>query len=167
MNFYSDGTTIGVSLTIWGLLFIAYSFLEIYSIYKTRMLFIHKLLIYIRVKRNIKKTIPSWWKLNKIYLFQFFSVREKDPIPYMSFKSGINCKPKIKLKNKNEYTIVLPIDCIRSIDGLKIGTWLGVNIFGKIKDDSYLNSLNNYDKGLPKEVQKQYKRDSILEELGI
>lgn len=58
MEFYSDGTTVGVSLTIWGLLFFAYIIFEFYNLYKTRMLFIHKLFIYYKVKKEINKILP-------------------------------------------------------------------------------------------------------------
>lgn len=165
MEFYSDGTTIGVSLTIWGLLFGAYISFEIYNIVKTRMLFLHKLFLYFKIKRVLKKRIPKWWSVKDVYILQIFSVREYKSASYLSFKNGINLKPKIK--DKKEYTIVVPVDFFRNIDSTTKNSWVGVNMFGQIKDNNYLDSLNHFDKGLPENVLKKHKRDSILDELGI
>ena len=37
MEFYSDGTTMGVSLTLWGLLIFAYVAFETFNLLRTRV----------------------------------------------------------------------------------------------------------------------------------
>lgn len=167
MEFYSDGTTIGVSLTIWGLLFSAYISFEIHNLIKSRMFFLHKLFLYFKVKRALRKRIPKWWSVKDVYMLQIFSVRQKDSIPYMSYRSGISAKPKIINALRCTTSIVVPVDLHRNIDKTTINTWVGVNIFGTIKENTYLETLEKTDKGLPENVLKKHKRDSILDELGI
>ena len=165
MNFYSDGTTIGVSLTIWGLLFGAYISFEIHNLIKSRMLFLHKLFLYFKIKRALRKRIPKWWSVKDVYMLQIFSVRMDIPYTelWLNYRSGI----RSKLKKGKEYTIVVPVDLHRNIDKTTINTWVGVNMFGTIKENTYLENLEKTDKGLPENVLKKHKRDSILEELGI
>jgi hypothetical protein len=165
MNFYSDGATIGVSLTIWGLLFGAYISFEIHNLIKSRMLFLHKLFLYFKIKRALRKRIPKWWSVKDVYMLQIFSVRMDIPYTglWLNYRSGI----RSKLKKGKEYTIVVPVDLHRNIDKTTINTWVGVNMFGTIKENTYLETLEKTDKGLPENVLKKHKRDSILEELGI
>ena len=147
MNFYSDGTTIGVSITIWGLLFLAYLSFEIYSLYKTRMLFIHKLLLYFRVKRDLKRILPPWWCIKRIRLFSMY----KKSKYLVSPPEGIKVHVDFKIKEGNP--------------SWWVDEEITVNIFGKRKTS--LDNLDLADITISDDIKKKYKRNSILEELGI
>lgn len=161
MEFYSDGTTMGVSLTLWGLLFFAYVAFETFNLLRTRVFLFHKIYLFFIVKRNLKKEIPYWWK-TKISFFDLYniSMSKRDLYRFLTLKD--KCK------------IDIPVDFDRDIEDapLEIYSWVCVDFFGnpfdKFKFD--LDILEEHDIKLPSSVKlrlKQEKRNSILDELGI
>jgi len=147
MEFYCNGTIIGVSLTIWGLLFLAYLSFEIYSVYKTSMLFIHKIFIYFKIKRELKEVLPPWWCIKEIGLFSMY----KKSKYIVSPPEGIKVQVDFKIKEGNP--------------SWWVNEEITVNIFGKII--SSLDNLDLADITISDDIKKKYKRNSILEELGI
>ena len=67
IDVYQHGSNIGISLHGWGgFLLITYFVLEMVFLFLTKSLLIHKLFIWFRVRREVKKLIPKWWKLDKV-----------------------------------------------------------------------------------------------------
>lgn len=161
MEFYSDGTTVGVSLTLWGLLFFAYIAFETFNLLKTRVFLFHKIYLFFVVKRNLKKEIPYWWKTSiTIGNLYNISMSNRDLYRFLTLKD--KCK------------IDIPVDFYRDIEDAPAGiqSWVCVDFFGKSfnKFKFDLDILEEKDSKLPSSVKlrlKQEKRNSILDELGI
>jgi hypothetical protein len=109
------------------------------------MLFIHKLFIYFKIKRELKKLLPPWWCIKSIELL---SIHKKTK--YLVSPPGIKLQVDFKIKEGN------PSWCINKE--------VTVTNFGKVID-----GLDNLDieVRISDDIKKKYKRNSILEELGI
>ena len=149
IDFYTDGTTVGVALSGWTsvilLVFIAFLILNFTS---TKVILIKKIIIFYRVRKNLKKAVPYWWKFSSILY-------------------------SILLTHRENGNYVIPIELKYKMNSNKIftvKTLLRTTSFGKIENElsyDYLLSMilkidtdNNID-------YKQMNRDKKLKDLGI
>ena len=143
MEFYSDGVNIGVVFSgIGGLLLLIYIALVIVNFGVTRTFLSHKIFLYFRVRKQLKKIIPSWWVIKKV---DFLTLKRSS------------------FGRKDIYVYVE-----RDIPGYphrNTSSWVTMNNFGKIIDIG--TDLRIYDEELNDGVKLTYNRNKVLEELGI
>lgn len=69
IDIYTHGSQVGFSIHgLGGLLLLSYFVLEMISLFVTKSLIAHKIIIWFRVRREVKKLIPNWWKIDKVNL---------------------------------------------------------------------------------------------------
>lgn len=140
IDFYQHGTQIGISLHGWGgFLLITYFVLEMCFLFLTKSLIVNKLIIWINVRRQVKKLIPRWWQISKISLI---TIERKST----GFEVYVQVKNKINNNWTNDYIIV--------------------NWFGKIKNQKLLKSIKSHDTGEELKI-KEWQRNKVLEDIGI
>lgn len=140
IDFYQHGTQIGISLHGWGgFLLITYFVLEMCFLFLTKSLIVNKLIIWINVRRQVKKLIPRWWQISKISLI---TIERKST----GFEVYVQVKNKINNNWTNDYIIV--------------------NWFGKIKNQKLLKSIKSHDDGEELKI-KEWQRNKVLEDIGI
>ena len=142
-NFIHSGSSVVFSITGYtGLLLLIYLIIEISSYTMTRSFFIHKLIISLRVRREIKKIIPPWWKVEYVSLV---GIQAKWP----------NFSVLIRLKSD--------ISTHSSFFG-SITTYITTNWYGKIEKEAFTDFIKENDNEL--EVKK-WLREKRLNEIGI
>lgn len=140
IDFYQHGTQIGISLHGWGgFLLITYFVLEMCFLFLTKSLIVNKLIIWINVRRQVKKLIPRWWQISKISLI---TIERKST----GFEVYVQVKNKITNNWTNDYVIV--------------------NWFGKIKNQKLTKLIKSHDVGEELKI-KEWMRNKVLEDIGI
>ena len=141
IDVYSNGSQIGLSLHGWGgMLLASYFFLEVINLFITKSLIIHKILIWLRVRREVKKMIPNWWRVDTINILTIERLNTRYKV-YVQIRS--------KLMGSvwtNDYVIV---------------DWLG-----GIKNQKLIEGIKWYDDRSVEKI-KRWKRDNRLNDLGI
>ncbi len=139
IDFYSHGSQIGFSLHGWGGLFLLlYFIVEVSFIFVTKTFIFHKLIISLRVRKQIKKIIPSWWNIDRISTIT------------INKKSG-GYEVYVKVSGKvGGWTN----DCI-------IVDWLG-----RIKHNEIKKNIEYEDLKYQNEI-KQWKRNNTLKDIGL
>ena len=156
MNVYSHDGIVGVAFSGWlGVLLLIYIIIEFALFSLTRMTLLSKLYYYIRLKGHIRENFPRWWDV-KIMFLLIRKTEQLSPttgnrvidIPIsLKHRSGVTDLP-IDFHNHNQFT-----DYISVMD----------NIFNY---RTVLIRIKDYDSINKVDVRK-YKRNSILEEMGI
>lgn len=142
-NFIHSGSSVVFSITGYtGLFLLIYLIIEISSYTITRSFFIHKLIISLRVRREIKKILPEWWKVEYVSLV---GIQAKWP----------NFSVLIRLKSD--------ISTHSSFFG-SITTYITANWYGKIEKEAFTDFIKENDNEL--EVKK-WLREKRLSEIGI
>jgi len=141
IDVYSNGTQIGLSLHGWGgMLLASYFILEVVNLFITKSLIIHKILIWFRVRREVKKLIPNWWRVDTINILTIERLNT-------GYKVYVQIKSKLILSDwTNDYVIV---------------DWLG-----GIKNQKLIEGIKWYDDRSVEKI-KRWKRDNRLNDLGI
>lgn len=145
MKFYLDGTSIGISFSLWGLIFLLYILLECYFYYKARILFIQLFIINTRVRINLKKSLPPWVKVSSVGF-----------VMYTNDRFGKYINVPVTYKYDKEIT---SDDVISNKSLLSFMGFIKVNRFGKI------SNLNESYYDVSDETKKRYNRNSILEKI--
>lgn len=139
IDFYSNGSQIGFSLHGWGgLLLLSYFVLEVISLFITKSLIIHKILIWFRVRREVKKMIPNWWSIDKVNIVTIERVNTGYKV-YVQIRSKL-----MKSDWTNDHIIV---------------DWLG-----RIKNQKLIEGIKWYDDRSSDKIKK-WKRNNILEKI--
>jgi DNA polymerase III delta subunit len=141
VDFYINDSQLGISLHgFGGFLLIVILLLEIFFLFITKSFFIHKMIIWFRLRKQIKKMIPGWWNINKI---SFLTIKRRSS----GFEVYIELVNNINKKCCNDYVIT--------------------NRFGKIsRPIELIKTIEKYDKGEELKI-KQWQRNKLLENIGI
>ena len=140
IDVYTHGSQVGLSIHgMGGLIVLSWFVLEMVSLFITKSIIIHKLLIWLMVRRGVKKLLPNWWKIDSVNILTI----EKMNIGY---KVYVQIRSKVSNEWTNDHIIV---------------NWLG-----KIKSQRLTEGVKYYDERKVDEI-KRWKRDSILEKIGI
>ena len=141
IDFYSNGSQIGFSLHGWGgIILLSYFVLDVISLFVTKSLIIHKILIWFRVRRKVKKMIPNWWKIDSVNILTIERMNT-------GYKVYVQIRSKLMVSDwTNDHIIV---------------DWLG-----RIKNQKLIEGIKYYDDRKSDEI-KRWKRDNILEKIGI
>ena len=142
ISFFHDGSQIGISIGIYGVLLVSYIIMEVTVIIATKISLIRKSIIYFRVYLQLKKILPKWWKIKKI---NYFTISKSDLNPHIC-------------------------DCfitIKSIYNDISNSSIKVSKLGKLSDITSLQSSIKYYDRLNEDKIKQFKRNNILENIGI
>ena len=141
IDVYSNGSQIGLSLHGWGgILLASYFILEVVNLFITKSLIIHKILIWFRVRREVKKLIPNWWRVDTINILTIERLNT-------GYKVYVQIRSKLMGSAwTNDYVIV---------------DWLG-----GIKNQKLIEGIKWYDDRSVEKI-KQWKRDNRLNDLGI
>jgi hypothetical protein len=141
IDVYSNGSQIGLSLHGWGgMLLASYFFLEVINLFITKSLIIHKILIWFRVRREVKKLIPNWWRVDTINILTIERLNT-------GYKVYVQIRSKLMGSVwTNDHIIV---------------DWLG-----GIKNQKLIEGIKWYDDRSGDKI-KRWKRDNRLNDLGI
>lgn len=141
IDVYSNGSQIGLSLHGWGgMLLASYFFLEVINLFITKSLIIHKILIWLRLRREVKKLIPNWWRVDTINILTIERLNT-------GYKVYVQIRSKLMGSAwTNDHIIV---------------DWLG-----GIKNQKLIEGIKWYDDRSGDKI-KRWKRDNRLNDLGI
>jgi hypothetical protein len=141
IDVYSNGSQIGLSLHGWGgMLLASYFFLEVINLFITKSLIIHKILIWLRLRREVKKLIPNWWRVDTINILTIERLNT-------GYKVYVQIRSKLMGSVwTNDHIIV---------------DWLG-----GIKNQKLIEGIKWYDDRSGDKI-KRWKRDNRLNDLGI
>ena len=153
MNFYLEGSMVGLSISSWlGVLFLIYFIFEIVSLVTTKMSLAHKIIILPFIIYQIKKSIPRHWQIKRLILFFFLRRRSKN-----NFEIYLEFVTNLKLENVKEIYVVNP-----SITN----DFISVNFFGKLISRKFIENIHKKDLIFSNEI-KQFNRNEKLKDLGI
>jgi len=140
IDIYTHGSQIGLSINGWGgLLLLSYFFLEVINLFATKSLIIHKILIWLRLRREVKKLIPNWWRVDTINILTIERLNT-------GYKVYVQIRSKLMGSAWTNYVIV---------------DWLG-----GIKNQKLIEGIKWYDDRSVDKI-KRWKRDNRLNDLGI
>ena len=139
IDFYSNGSQIGFSLHGWGgVILLSYFVLDVVSLFITKSLIIHKILIWFRVRREVKKMIPNWWSIDRVNIVTIERVNTGYKV-YVQIRSKL-----MKSDWTNDHIIV---------------DWLG-----RIKNQKLIEGIKWHDDRSEDKIKK-WKRNNILEKI--
>ena len=139
IDFYSNGSQIGFSLHGWGgVILLSYFVLDVISLFITKSLIIHKILIWFRVRREVKKMIPNWWSIDRVNIVTIERVNTGYKV-YVQIRSKL-----MKSDWTNDHIIV---------------DWLG-----RIKNQKLIEGIKWHDDRSEDKIKK-WKRNNILEKI--
>jgi hypothetical protein len=146
IDFFHKGPEIGIVISgTLGFSIVLYIILEFILRFTTGIFLFHKILIFFRVRRQIRKLIPISWKLRAISLVTISKKRN----------------------NLLSYECVCYVEVSSNyISGLWTNDWVKTDKWGKIIETSLLDDIK-YKNSLNKEKVIQYNRDKNLERIGI
>jgi hypothetical protein len=166
IDFFQEGSNIGFSLNgVSGFLLLFYVLIEICFFIVTKTFLIHKMIMGLRVRNQIKKMLPDWWYIEKIsYLTINRSTKFSivDPLlatwsfQYPEYQVYVKVRSKIPTGGHHIY----------GDNTCTTNDWIEVNWLGEIKRQSLMASIFVEDNTHQSEI-KQWSRDSALEKLGI
>lgn len=140
IDIYTQGSQIVFSIHgPGGLLLLSYFALEVINLFVTKSLIIHKILIWFIVRREVKKLIPNWWKIDSVNI-----------LTIERLNTGYKVYVQIRSKFSNDWTN----------DNI-IVDWLG-----RIKNENLIEGIKYYDDRKSDEI-KSWKRNNTLENIGI
>ena len=139
IDFYSNGSQIGFSLHGWGgIILLSYFVLDVVSLFVTKSIIIHKILIWFRVRREVKKMIPNWWSIDRVNIVTIERVNT-------GYKVYVQIRSKLMVSDwTNDHIIV---------------DWLG-----RIKNQKLIEGIKWYDDRSSDKIKK-WKRNNILEKI--
>lgn len=141
IDIYTHGSQVGISIHGWGgIILLSYFVLDVVSLFATKSLIIHKILIWFRVRREVKKLIPNWWSIDEVNIVTIERLNTGYKV-YVLIRSKL-----MKSDWTNDHIIV---------------DWLG-----GIKNQKLIEGIKYYDDRSVDKI-KQWKRDNRLNDLGI
>jgi hypothetical protein len=141
IDIYTHGSQVGLSIHGWGgIILLSYFVLDVVSLFATKSLIIHKILIWFRVRREVKKLIPNWWSIDKVDIVTIERLNT-------GYKVYVQIRSKLMASDwTNDHIIV---------------DWLG-----RIKNQKLIEGIKWYDDRSEDKI-KRWKRDNILQKIGI
>ena len=166
INFFHEGSNIGFSLSgVSGFILLFYVLIEICFFIVTKTFLIHKMIMGLRVRNQIKKMLPDWWYIEKIsYLTINRSTKFSivDPLlatwsfQYPEYQVYVKVRSKIPTGGRHIY----------GDNTCTTNDWVKVNWLGKIKIQSLMANILIDDSSHQSKI-KQWSREKALEKIGI
>ena len=146
IDFFHAGSQVGFSINgVGGLILLFYVIIELSLFFVTGTFLWHKLLISLRVGKQVKSTIPKWWKINKVSILTV--AKKKNNLLSWNYECYVEVQSKF---SEGSWTN----------DYVKTDRW------GKIVKCDLYDNIKSYDVRF-EDLIKQYNRDNALEKLGI
>ena len=166
INFFHEGSNIGFSLSgVSGFILLFYVLIEICFFIVTKPFLIHKMIMGLRVRSQIKKMLPNWWYIEKMsYLTINRSTKFSivDPLlatwsfQYPEYQVYVKVRSKISTGSYHIYRF----------NTCTTNDWFKVNWLGTIKRQSLMASIFSEDINHQSHI-KQWSREKALEKIGI
>ena len=149
-DFFHHGSQVGFSLNGWsGFLLLIYILIEFSFFIITKTFLIHKIIIGIRVRNQIKKMLPDWWYIEKL---SFITINKRQG----EYEVFVRVRSKIPTGGHHIY----------GDNTCTTNDWIKVNWLGSINRQSLMASIFVEDKLHENEI-KQWSREKSLEKIGI
>jgi hypothetical protein len=146
IDFFHEGSQVGFSINgVGGLILLFYIIIELGFFIVTRTFLLHKLLISLRVRKQVSNSIPKWWKINKVSILTV--AKKKNNLLDWNYECYVEVQSKF---SEDQWTN----------DYVKTDSW------GKIVKCDLYDNIKSYDVR-SEDLIKQYNRDNTLEKLGI
>ena len=136
-----------IPIKVYIFLLLIYFTLEIVSLITSKTLVIHKIFLYFRLRKELKKIIPSWWRIKEINVvtIEKHTNKKKD----YGFVGGYEVYVEVLSKiEKGRWT----------------NAWIIVDYLGRVKYDGLSSSIEFFDRGNGMKI-KEWNRDKVLNEL--
>lgn len=166
IDFFQEGSNIGFTLNGWsGALLLIYVIIEICFFIITKTLLIHKMIMGLRVRNQIKKMLPDWWYIEKISYLTIsrttnFSILNPLldcwSVQYPEYQVFVRVRSKIPTGGHHIY----------GDNTCTTNDWVKVNWLGTINRQSLMASIFVEDNLHESEI-KQWSREKALEKIGI
>lgn len=150
IDFFHQGSNIGFSLNGWsGFLLLIYILIEFSFFIITKTFLIHKIIIGIRVRNQIKKMLPDWWYIQELSYFTINKMKG-------DYEVYVRVRSRIPTGGHHIY----------GDNTCTTNDWVKVNWLGTIKRQSLMASIFSADIDHQSEI-KQWSREKSLEKIGI
>jgi hypothetical protein len=150
INFFQEGSNIGFSINGWfGVFLLLYILIEFSFFIITKTLLIHKIIIGIRVRNQIKKMLPDWWYIQELSYFTINKMKGE-------YEVYVRLRSKIPTGGHHIY----------GDNTCTTNDWVEVNWLGTIKRQSLMASIFSADIDHQSHI-KQWSREKALEKIGI
>lgn len=138
MNFsINDGIfEISIDSYFGALMFVLFIY-EVYLIFITKTSTIHKIFLYFKIWKYLKKNKPEWWSIKRISLITINKENKSYKI-FVSLSNSIN----------KSYTC----------------DWISVDFLGRVKRTNIFKDIKFYDKDCQEEI-KSYIRDKKIKDI--
>lgn len=161
IDFFQEGSNIGFSLNgVSGLLLLFYLLIEICFFIVTKTFLIHKMIMGLRVRNQIKKMLPDWWYIEKI---SYLTISKNDGFV---FGGGLEYQVFIRVRSKIPNGVHQIYEDNKKVLLGTTNDWVEVNWLGTIKRQSLMASIFSEDINHQSEI-KQWSREKTLEKIGI
>ena len=161
IDFFHEGSNVGFSLNgVSGLLLLLYIIIEIGFYFITKTFLIHKMIMGLSVRNQIKKMLPGWWYIEKI---SYLTINKNDGFV---FGGGLEYQVFIRVKSKIPNGFHQICEDNKKVLFGTTNDWVKVNWLGTIKRQSLMASIFVEDKLHENEI-KQWSREKALEKIGI
>ena len=149
-DFFHHGSQVGFSLNGWsGFLLLIYILIEFSFFIITNTFLIHKMIMGLRVRNQIKKMLPDWWYIEKL---SFITINKRQG----EYEVFVRVRSKIPTGGHHIY----------GDNTCTTNDWIKVNWLGSINRQSLMASIFVEDKLHENEI-KQWSREKSLEKIGI
>ena len=150
INFFQEGSNIGFSINGWsGVFLLLYILIEFSFFIITKTFLIHKIIIGIRVRNQIKKMLPDWWYIQELSYFTINKMKG-------DYEVYVRVRSRIPTGGHHIY----------GDNTCTTNDWVKVNWLGTIKVQSLMPSIFSEDIDHQSEI-KQWSREKSLEKIGI
>jgi len=150
IDFFQEGSNIGFSLSgVSGFILLFYVLIEICFFIVTKTFLIHKMIMGLRVRSQIKKMLPNWWYIEKM---SYLTINRRQG----EYQVYVKVRSKIPTGGHHIY----------GDNTCTTNDWVEVNWLGKIKRQSLMASIFSEDINHQSHI-KQWSREKALEKLGI
>lgn len=155
MNIYTQGPNIGITIDSWFVLIISFFILfEFIQFMLSKTFLAHKIFLWFRIRREVKKIIPNWWVVDKVNLITIerchYQQGNEFPVGYTVY---VKIKTKL-IKSYPETTLDWTNDRII------------VDRLGRIKHQRLIEGVKWHDDRNSDKI-KSWKRNKSLEDIGI
>jgi hypothetical protein len=150
IDFFQEGSNIGFSLSgVSGFILLFYVLIEICFFIVTKTFLIHKMIMGLRVRSQIKKMLPNWWYIEKM---SYLTINRRQG----EYQVYVKVRSKIPTGGHHIY----------GDNTCTTNDWVEVNWLGKIKRQSLMASIFSEDINHQSHI-KQWSREKALEKIGI
>ena len=146
IDFFHSGSQVGFSINgVGGLILLFYVVIELALFSITRTFLLPKLLIGLRVWKQVRSTIPKWWKINKVSILTV--AKKKNNLLSWNYECYVEVQSKYS-------------------EGTWTNDYVKTDKWGKIVKCDIFDNITIIDSRHSDKV-KQYNREKALENIGI